>query len=151
MVNAWESQVRSIVERVVRQERLQLYWLELRAAGPRWRVCVYIDHPRGISVEDCARVSRALEEPLDQITEHSYEIEVSSPGIDRPLYTREHYESALGRSIELRLRTPHQGRRHLTGYLKELTSQALTVQDADGVLWQIPWEEISRGRLSPCL
>ncbi|MCS6902726.1 MAG: ribosome maturation factor RimP [Candidatus Bipolaricaulota bacterium] len=147
MVTQWESEVRSIVEQVVRAERLELYWLELRAAGPRWQVLVYIDHPRGISVEDCARVSRALEGPLDQITDHSYEIEVSSPGIDRPLYTREHYASALGKPVELHLRIPHQGQHSFTGRLKNVDAQALTLQDERGQLLRIPWEGVSRGRV----
>lgn len=143
----WESEVRSIVEQVVRAERLELYWLELRATGPRWQVLVYIDHPRGVGVDDCARVSRALEEPLDKITEHSYEIEVSSPGIDRPLYTREHYESALGKPIELRLRVPHHGQHSFTGRLKDVDAQALTFQSERGELLRIPWEDVSRGRV----
>lgn len=147
MVTPWESEVRSIVEQVVRLERFQLYWLELRAAGPRWQILVYIDHPRGVGIDDCARVSRALEEPLDRITEHSYEIEVSSPGIDRTLYTREHYESALGKPVELRLHTPYQGQQYYAGHLKDLDAQTLTLKDERGELLRIPRADISRGRV----
>lgn len=142
-----EAEIRSTVEQVVRREHFQLYWLELRARGPRWQVVVYIDHPGGVGVDDCARVSRALAEPLDRLIDRSYELEVSSPGIDRPLHTREHYERALGKPVELRLRLPHAGRQRFTGWLQELTAQALALRDARGEILRIPWEDVGRGRV----
>lgn len=147
MVSQLAAAVRSVVERAVAQARLELYWLELRAAGPRWQVIVYIDHPGGVGVDDCARVSRALGEPLDALIDHSYEIEVSSPGIDRLLYTPEHYKRAIGKPVELRLRILREGRQRFTGWLQGLSHQELALQDERGEIFHIPLQDISRAQV----
>ena len=80
---------------------------------------MYIDHAEGINVDDCAEVSRQIsavmdvEDPIAQ----EYTLEVSSPGMDRPLYTLEQYKQYANHIIELRLRLPFEGRRKFKGQL----------------------------------
>ena len=85
--------------------------------GPRGLLQVFIDQPEGVLIEDCERVSRQLVHVL-MVEEADYQrLEVSSPGIDRPLKRAEHYERFVGEMIELKLRSPFEGRRNFKGML----------------------------------
>ena len=103
------------------------------------RFCVYIDHPEGVDHALCKRVTDALRDYLRE-----YGVEVSSPGLDRPLRRQEHFEAALGRRI--RLRTPG---RKLHGEVLSAGEQSVTVAASDGAETEIPYHEIVRANLIP--
>jgi ribosome maturation factor RimP len=136
-----EGAVQAIAERVALEQGVELYWLEVRTSGPRWQVTVYIERPGGVTIDDCERVSRALEAPLDALIEHSYELEVSSPGMDRPLYTRRHYELAVGKPIEVHLHSA-EGPTVLVGWLQGLSDEELWLEDARGARVPIPFAAV---------
>lgn len=143
MVSQIEADVRAAVEHVVVAQGVELYWLELRTEGPRWQVIVYIDRAGGVSIDDCERVSRALEEPLDTLIACSYDLEVSSPGMDRFLYTHAHYKRAVGKPIEVRLR----GRQVLTGWLQGIAKEGLILKDEQGQIVQVPLKDVHRAQV----
>lgn len=148
MVSNIEVDVQSVAERITRAQGVELYWLDVRTSGPRWQVTVYIDRASGgVTIDDCERVSRALEEPLDALIEHSYELEVSSPGIDRPLHTRAHYERAIGKPIEVRLRSPREGQRVLTGWVQGIANGTLLLQNSQGETVQIPFTDVHHAQV----
>ncbi|MDO6805612.1 ribosome maturation factor RimP, partial [Wenyingzhuangia sp. 1_MG-2023] len=99
--------------------------LELVAQGRHTLLRVYIDHADGITVDHCADVSRQIgsvldvEDPISQ----DYTLEVSSPGMDRPLFTMDQYVQSVGEEIELRLRMPFDGRRKFKGRLQGIEEQ----------------------------
>jgi ribosome maturation factor RimP len=103
------------------------------------RFCVYIDHPEGVDHALCKRVTEVLREYLRE-----YSVEVSSPGLDRPLRRQEHFEAALGRRV--RLRTA--GRR-LRGEVLSAGDQGVTVAASDGAETEISYHEIVRANLIP--
>lgn len=95
---------------------------------------VYIDKPEGITVDDCARVSRHVSSMLDvedPIKSHYY-LEVSSPGLPRPLFREWHYERYIGSEISLKLYQPVQEKRKWQGIIKEVTGESVTIQYPEG-------------------
>lgn len=148
MISQLEMAVHTVAERIALEQGVELYWLEMRTVGPRWQVTVYIDRVGGVSIDDCERVSRALEGPLDMLIDHSYVIEVSSPGIDRVLHTRAHYERALGKPVELRLRSPRDGHSVLQGWLSGLERDAILLADARGETVRISLDDVLSARVT---
>jgi ribosome maturation factor RimP len=110
-------------------------------AGPT--LCLFIDHPDGVSLDLCERVSGHLGEYRDR-----YSLEVSSPGTDRPLSKPQHYSRFLGRRARLRLRDAAHGHKQLTGELVGATESDITIAAGDGIL-TIPYEQIVRSNLVP--
>jgi ribosome maturation factor RimP len=104
-------------------------------------VRLFIDHPEGVTVELCARVTHLL----PQIRE-KYALEVSSPGIERPLSKPEHFRRYVGRTARVRTRGQHDGRRSFTGELLGATDSEVTVAADTGVV-SIPYAEIHRSHL----
>lgn len=126
----------------------ELWGLDYHASGRKSLLRIYIDGPQGITVDDCAQVSRQVSSVLDveDPIHGEYTLEVSSPGIDRPLYTLEHYRSYKGHRAQLRLRQPFEGKRKLTGLLGGVENDevVLVVGDEEYLL---PFEGIERGQL----
>jgi ribosome maturation factor RimP len=110
-------------------------------AGPTLRL--FIDHPDGVSLELCERVSGHLIEYRQQ-----YALEVSSPGQDRPLTKPQHYTRFLGRRARVRLREAAEGHKQLTGELVGASDRDVTIAAPDGIL-TIPYEQIVRSNLVP--
>ncbi len=110
-------------------------------AGPTLRL--FIDHPHGVSLALCERVSGHLTEYRQQ-----YALEVSSPGQDRPLTKPQHYTRFLGRRARVRLRDAAEGHKQLTGELVGASDSDVTIADGDGIL-TIPYEQIVRSNLVP--
>jgi ribosome maturation factor RimP len=104
---------------------------------------LYIDHPGGVDLGLCERVTLALRELLDQ-----YSLEVSSPGVDRPLTKPDHFRRFLGREVKVRTSEPIEGRRNFTGTLTDADDEAVSV-DADGSAIRIPLAGIRRSNLIP--
>ena len=102
---------------------------------------VLIDHPDGVDHERCAEVGRALVAFRER-----FALEVSSPGIPRPLTKPAHYARFIGREADVRLHAPLEGRRRIRGELLESDAQRVVVRDADGAL-EIPFAAISRAHL----
>ena len=102
---------------------------------------VLIDHPDGVDHERCVEVGRALVSFRER-----YALEVSSPGIPRPLTKPAHYERFVGREADVRFHAPHEGRRRIRGELLESDDQRVVVRDEDGAL-EIPFAAISRAHL----
>lgn len=127
-------------------ELVEREWLH--EAG-RWVLRLYIDREGGaITLEDCSRVSRAIEGTLDveNIIPHRYCLEVSSPGINRPLRRPKDFDRFKGERIELKSREPVQGRHHFTGILKGLEKDQIIVEDERGQ-WFVPFHLLKKARI----
>jgi ribosome maturation factor RimP len=110
-------------------------------AGPTLRL--FIDHPDGVTLDLCERVTGHLGEYRER-----YSLEVSSPGTDRPLSKPAHYSRFLGRRARVRLRDAAEGHKQLTGELVGATESDITIAAGDGIL-TIPYEQIVRSNLVP--
>jgi ribosome maturation factor RimP len=117
--------------------------------SPRSRLLrIFIDKPEGVDVEDCARVSNHLTR-LFAVENVDFErLEVSSPGLDRPLTKLADYTRFEGSEAELRLRAPVQGRRKVKGWLRGVEGDAVRVETAAGIE-SVPFADIGRARLVP--
>jgi ribosome maturation factor RimP len=106
--------------------------------------------PAGITVDDCALVSHAVSQVLeieDPIKGH-YTLEVSSPGFDRILRKRAHFERFIGERILAEMKLPIDGRRRFIGVLKTIADDSIVV-DVDGQAYSLPLERIQKARLRP--
>ena len=104
-------------------------------------VRLFIDHPDGVSLELCTRVTNALPEIRER-----YALEVSSPGIERPLTKPDHFRRYLGRRARVRTRGAHEGRHSFTGELVGASDTDVTLAADTGVV-QIPYSDINRSHL----
>jgi ribosome maturation factor RimP len=102
---------------------------------------VLIDHPGGVDHERCVDVGRALVAFRER-----FALEVSSPGIPRPLTKPAHYARFIGREVDLRFHATREGRRRIRGELLECDGQRVVVRDEDGA-FEIPFAAISRAHL----
>ena len=105
------------------------------------RIRLFIDHPDGVSLELCERVTGHLRDLLTD-----YSLEVSSPGPERPLAKPEHFRRFVGRRVRVRTRGEHEGRRSFTGELVGAGDDAITVA-ADGGVVSIPYSDVKRSNL----
>ena len=127
------------------------FWgLEYRTQGRGSLLRIYIDKPDGVAVEDCERVSRQVASALDveDPIRSEYQLEVSSPGLDRPLLTLDQYRRNIGALISLRLRLAFEGRRKFSGRLTDIEDDEIVLQqDQDEFL--LPFELIEKANIVP--
>lgn len=114
--------------------------LALELHGPE-RMTVFVDHPAGVDHALCERVTALLRGYLDR-----YTIEVSSPGIERPLRKPAHFERAVGRKVQLRIDEPIDGRARFRGELVSAGARTLELRSGDDT-FEIPYDAIVRGNL----
>jgi len=111
---------------------------------------VYIDHERGITLEDCEAISRQLSSVFDvedPIAGH-YDLEVSSPGLDRPLFKLDHFARFNGQRASIRLAAKWNGRRRFEGVLAGANGSTILL-DAEGERFELPFELVEMARLVP--
>ncbi|MGX5914498.1 ribosome maturation factor RimP [Aliidiomarina sp. Khilg15.8] len=106
----------------------ELVGVEFIRAGKHSTLRVYIDHAEGISVDDCARVSHQVSAVLDveDPINTEYNLEVSSPGLDRPLFNAAQYEQFQGELAQVTLSMPVQGKRKFTGVIRTVSENMVT-------------------------
>lgn len=144
-----------LVEPPIEALDYELVDIEFAQAGRGGVLRIFIDRRAkdaglGITVDDCAIVSHAVSQVLetqDPIKGH-YTLEVSSPGFDRILRTRAHFERFVGERIFAELKLPLDGRRRYVGLLKSIAGDAIVVE-VDGKLYELPFERIQKARLRP--
>lgn len=127
------------------------YWgCELFRQGRYSLLRVYIEKENGVTLEDCEQASRQISAVLDveDPIPGGYTLEVSSPGMDRPLFTNEQYQRFIGQKVKLRLRTPINNRRNYQGELQAVSNETITVM-GDGETWVLPLAEIEKANLVP--
>jgi len=127
---------------------LELWGIEHLSRGRSSLLRIYIDNQEGITIDDCERVSRQVSGILDVEDPLSgeYTLEVSSPGLDRPLFNFEHYGRFIGEIVNLRLRAPIDGRRKFKGVLEKAETDQITLT-VDGELVHIPFLQIEKANI----
>jgi ribosome maturation factor RimP len=137
-------------QRVIDQEVEDVELVLLEEAGNRRQkiLRLYIDRPGGVTHELCARVSAAVGLALDEVDafEGAYTLEVSSPGIERPLRKRSHFEAQIGKKVYVKTMAPVEGSKVWQGILHEVTEDSVVVEEA-GRVARIPLEEITSAHL----
>jgi ribosome maturation factor RimP len=128
----------------------QLWGIEMISQGRHSMLRIYIDAEQGIGVEDCASVSRQVSGILDVEDPISgeYTLEVSSPGMDRPLFTLEQYQAFVGHVVQLKLRMPFEGRRRFKGILSGIEDEDIVLV-VDQEEYLLPIDHIEKANIVP--
>ncbi len=144
------TELHKLLEPGARALGFEILAVELSGRGSNMVLRVYIDGPDGVTVDDCAKVSHQLSAILDveYPIPDAYTLEVSSPGLDRPLSKRTHFEAVVGQQVKIQTHGYVQGRRRFTGLLTGVGDNTLTI-DVDGEAYELPWSEIGKARLVP--
>jgi len=144
------NRLTSILEPAVNATGFELWGVEFVRAGKHSTLRIYIDSDKGIDVDDCAEVSHHVSGVLDVEDPISteYVLEVSSPGVDRPLFNAKQFTDVIGETVDIKTTIPQQGRRNFKGVLVSVESQQVEVKiDADTFL--IAMSNIAKARLVP--
>ena len=145
-----ESQLLTMLEPTVGMLGYELWGLELLSPGRRPTLRVYIEHHDGVTVDDCASVSRHIGGVLDVEDPFlgEYILEVSSPGIDRLLFKKEQFMAYREQPIEVKLRLPFEGRRKFRGWFCGFDGDDIVVR-VDEHEYLLPLGSVDRARVEP--
>ena len=146
----YESMTEELVMPLIRQNQFELVDVEYVKEGSNWYLRVYIDKPGGINVDDCELISRALSDLLDEkdYIEDAYILEVSSPGLGRPLKKEKDYKRSLGEEVEIRTYRMIDRQKEFTGILKEYDEKTVTIEPDGGTLLTFDKSDIALIRLA---
>jgi ribosome maturation factor RimP len=150
MAQATDS-LTGLIEPAITALGYELVGVEQVPQGRHSVVRIYIDAEQGISLADCERVSHQVSGILDveDPIRGQYSLEVSSPGLDRPLFTLAHYARYIGQPVKLRLRVPQAGRRKLSGVIRAVNGEVITLQEQDANVIELHLNDIDKANLVP--
>tara|TARA_R110002126_G_scaffold97190_12_gene226757 strand:+ start:275 stop:793 length:519 start_codon:yes stop_codon:yes gene_type:complete len=145
-----EQQLVELLNPTVTAAGFDLWGIELLRAGRHTTLRLYIDHIDGITVENCALVSREVSAVLDveDPIPTEYTLEVSSPGLARPLFTDAHFNQAVGQQIEVKLTIAQDNRRKFKGMLQAIDADML-VMEVDGKPYRLLLDNIDKANVVP--
>ena len=147
------GKVRQLAAPLAAQEGMELVDVEFGGGGGRQILRVFIDRQGGVSLDDCTAVSRALSAALDvdDPLQGAYDLEVSSPGLDRPLRTPEHFQKYAGEKVRVKTFGPLpecENRKTFVGILKGYENEAVVI-DVDGKVFRVPHAQVSKANVEP--
>lgn len=138
-----------MVEKLLKAEGLEMVDLEFRKEGRGWVLRVFMDKPGGVILDDCAEISRQLGDQIEvnELIPHSYTLEVSSPGLNRPLKKEKDFLRSIGKLVQLSTNVPIEGQTFFKGILLDYqASNCLRLAETKKTL-EIPVGSINKARL----
>ncbi|GAB7533604.1 ribosome maturation factor RimP [Pseudomonas sp. 3A(2025)] len=144
------EQLQALLAPVVEALGYQCWGIEFISQGRHSLLRIYIDKEDGILVDDCEIVSRQISGVLDveDPISSEYTLEVSSPGMDRPLFSIEQFAAHAGQQVKIKLRSPFEGRRNFQGVLRGVEEQDVVVQ-VDSNEYLLPIDLIDKANIIP--
>lgn len=142
------ADITALLRPTVEAMALELWGVELLPQGKRSMLRVYIDHKDGVTVDDCAKVSHQISGVLDveEPVAGEYVLEVSSPGMERPLFTLEQYAPYIGATLNVRLNLAFEGRKKFKGQLVAIEGDDVVIR-VDDEEYLLPFETIHKANL----
>ena len=142
------SQVEALAKPLCTGENLELVHIEYQRESAGRILRVYIDRPEGVALDDCVNISRQLNDLLDVHMDNigPYNLEVTSPGPQRPLSKLADYERFKGRLAKIKTFQPINAQKNFTGIIAGSTAKSVTILSKEKTV-DIPFEEISKARL----
>jgi len=140
--------VETCLEEMVEQTDLELVDVEYRRESSGWVLRVYIDKKGGVQFEDCSRISSQLGDIIEvkDIIPVAYSLEVTSPGVNRPLKKEQDFIKVIGETVKLKTRTLLNNRKNFKGVLKDIKNGMLLI-DSDGKALSIPYCDVKKANL----
>ena len=145
-----ETQIADLIRPTVEAMDSELWGIEYLPQGKHSTLRIFIDKEGGVGIDDCEQVSRqvsALMDVEDPIG-GAYTLEVSSPGLDRPLFEKAHYQACIGSLVKIRLRMNYQGRRNFKGRLTALEDDEIVLRQGDEE-FVFPLETLDKAQVVP--
>ncbi len=129
---------------------LELVEVQFRKEGHGWVLRLFIDSDGGVTLEHCARVSRELSDYLDveDIVEHGYHLEVSSPGLERKLYTLEDFSRFIGKNVRVKLTESIDDQRVFVGKIDSIQDDRIELVDDGGRVTDFLYGQVKKARLT---
>lgn len=124
--------VEKLVKEIAEKLNYEIWDIRFLKEGTTWYLRIFIDSPNGITIDDCEKMSRAIDKPLDKLDPISvpYCLEVCSPGLERELIKEEHFKKFIGQNIFIRLIRPlKDGKKELKGKLIDYKNNVITITD----------------------
>ncbi len=146
----YEEETTRLLLPIMEENHFELVDVEYVKEAGNWYLRIYIDKEGGITIDDCETVSRRLDQLLDEkdFIEEAYILEVSSPGLGRPLKKEKDFQRSLGEEVEVRLYKPLQQSKSFTGLLKAYSAETVTLVLESEEELVIPRKDISLIRLA---
>ncbi|ASN05698.1 ribosome maturation factor RimP [Virgibacillus necropolis] len=146
----------NLLQPILEEKNLELVDVEYVKEGKNWFLRVYIDKEGGIDIAECGEVSEQLSEKLDEtdpVTD-AYFLEVSSPGVERPLKTEADFEKNLNKNVFVKLYEPIDGAKEYEGTLKDFTNNSASIEykvKTRRKVVEIPFNKIAKARIAVTL
>ena len=146
----YEQRTEELISPIIEQNQFELVDVEYVKEGGTWYLRAYIDKPGGITVDDCEVVSRALSDLLDKhdFIEDAYVLEVSSPGLGRPLKKEKDFARSIGEEVDVRTFRAISHQKEFTGILRDYDKEKIVLEMEDKELLEIARADIALIRLS---
>ena len=143
-----DAQLTQLLQPVIEALGFDCWGVQYQSQGRCGLLRVYIDHPEGICVDDCAQVSRQISAVLDveDPIRSEYRLEVSSPGLERWLFALQQYPAFIGEWVSIRMRRPIEGRRNFNGQLQAVEGEDIVVA-VDAYEYLLPFDLIEKAQL----
>ena len=131
--NALIEKIETLVKPIEDELNYEIYHIEFVKENNEFYLRIYIDKEEGISLTDCEALSRRVSDVLDveDPIDKAYYLEVSSPGLNRRLFTDEHFKKFVGREVLVKLNGNIEGKKNIKGLLKEVTEEKIIVEDGE--------------------
>jgi ribosome maturation factor RimP len=149
--NILNEQIDQLTAPVLQEHGAELVDLQFIHEHGQWVLRFFLDKPGGITLGDCATISEHIGRTLDatDVIKQRYSLEVSSPGINRPLKKESDYQRFLGERVDVTLYAPLNGRRHFKGTLQSVNAGVVIVQEAPQQEHTLPLADVAKARLDP--
>jgi len=137
-----------LIEPILDEMQIELVDVEYLSEGGRWTLRIYVDREGGITLDDCVRVTREIEDVIEvkDLFRQPYVLEVSSPGLNRPLKKEKDFFRAVGKNVSIRMAAPLDGRRNFKGKLASFEDGVLCVTVKDD-RFLLPCGEVEKANL----
>lgn len=143
------DKVRNIAENVAEKESLELVHVEVVGTERKPTVRIFIDKPEGVTVDDCSTVSHQVEAVLDaeDLIPSAYLLEVSSPGIERELYSLEDFKKFAGQNAKVKTNQPINGQKNFTGQIVGVENEEIIFEDKTNGAVRFPYSAVTKAKL----
>ena len=141
--------VAKIIEPITQEENIELVDVEYKKVGKTLALRIYIDKKLGITLDDCQRISRQVEDLIEvhDVIADPYVLEVSSPGLDRPLKKERDFIRNKEKRVRVKSFSPINGKKQRVGTIQDFKNGTLYLKDTDGIQ-EIPLENIAQAKLT---
>ncbi len=143
-----KEQILKLIDPILISMKYELWGLNIGQHNNSLKLTLYIDSKIGININDCEKVSKQVTNTLDieNICNGDYILEVSSPGLDRLLMTKEHFAKCINKKVKLKLKWSVQNRKNIVGIIKDVNNNFIVINDKTDI-YEIDYDSIDKARL----